>query len=348
MVSAVLVEHEDGNRWYHKSVRNQTLIFRWLNNNFWETVNIDPDAITEEASEATLRKLAAGEPLGLPYVNLWKDLFAKLSQGAHSNLTAEQPVDEQDDAEAEVITVPRTRLKAFRFQYRDWNKALQSSTARMFANEPLQLAFLWQNAFKSLQSYQCDAAFTGKKRKALPTGIQYSEQIINTVTAASFFRDAEDGTLPLKVTYVDREIAPLTTPGANDVATCRGGMDLLLRSEDGNVCVGEIKVGNDSELFAAFLQALWYGSEIATYNQMNRLQQHYEGKFDKLVQDHQFKPIDVMVFSIRQEEDETYEPTLKVADFINGNPRIFPGLRSVAFFSNFGNGWEKISNQPVN
>ena len=64
--------------------------------------------------------------------------------------------------------------------------------------------------------------------------------------------------------------------GRSGKSSGRGGLDLLLRSQDGGFpIVGEIKAVGDTNLFLALIQALTYAAELTSTNQFERLKKHY-------------------------------------------------------------------------
>ncbi len=93
----------------------------------------------------------------------------------------------------------------------------------------------------------------------------------------------------LGFTTVDYEVSPLRTTnyavlddGTGGESMGNGGMDLLLRSEDGVPVVAEIKGRNDTNLFFALVQALTYAVELTTSHQFKRLARSYPEAFHNL------------------------------------------------------------------
>ena len=64
--------------------------------------------------------------------------------------------------------------------------------------------------------------------------------------------------------------------GRSGESSSRGGLDLLLRSQDGGLpIVGEIKAAGDTNLFLALIQSLTYAAELTSTNQFDRLKKRY-------------------------------------------------------------------------
>lgn len=85
--------------------------------------------------------------------------------------------------------------------------------------------------------------------------------------------DSED----YRFRYVEREISPLRAPGVGRPDSGRGGIDYVARRLSGGKeqpCLGEIKVKADQNAFYAFIQLLTYLSELATQQQVERIQEH--------------------------------------------------------------------------
>ena len=88
---------------------------------------------------------------------------------------------------------------------------------------------------------------------------------------------------------VDHDVSPWRTAGKavfedgrSGESSGRGGLDLLLRSQEGGLpIVGEIKAAGDTNLFLALIQALTYAVELTTASQFARLKKHY-GQFRAL------------------------------------------------------------------
>ncbi len=346
-VSAIYVELADGRRWFHRSgpTEDGNFKFRQLVNGIWEEVNLcDPD-ILDERNLADLRKIAGRDSIPLGAIQTWERIFISLEDEEHTNFEgndAKSPVDASaEKLNSDPIVVPRTRLKRFRFVYRDLDTEMKRALAEFFCGDINQLSRLWNDALRSMQNYNCMDPFVGPNRKELPDCPESLMKICNTTTAQSYFKKSQK--LPRNFSYVDREIAPLTTRGGRTrngqpaTSTSRGGMDLLLKSPSGQVCVGEVKVGADSELFEALLQGLWYASEVASESQMRRLAEHFPNSFSAPSTDWK---VDIVVFSINQDrEDETTGPALALANQIEEKPDLYPRLGKVMVFKNDGETW---------
>lgn len=344
-VSAVLVDLPDGPLWFHLSESKEKRIFRRLVGLGWESREIDSTVFLDQKKSKKLKEIAGSERLPIAEISLWKKLFEKLEKES----SADKLTLNERKTSKKVVTVPRTRLRSFRFQYRDWNQDFKRSMATFFSKDPTQLSFLWKNAVKALADYKCSDPFASDKRKTLPTPPATIAGINNTLTAQSFFKNGKPECLPPDIKYLDREIAPLTTRngGLSAIGTCRGGMDLLLARgpiDKRRIGVGEIKVGEDSELFEAFLQAFWYASEVATRHQVKRLSDQYLEDFRGVHNENGFTPIDIFIFSINQNlrNDLTYKATIKVVRKINGSPKDYPGLGKIYLYQNAGNNWQLI------
>jgi hypothetical protein len=91
----------------------------------------------------------------------------------------------------------------------------------------------------------------------------------------------------LNFNFVDFEISPYRTTGnakfsdkSEGTGNGQGGLDLLLcTTNDAVPVVGEIKAERDTNIFLALVQSLVYASELATTNQIARLQRCYSKQF---------------------------------------------------------------------
>ncbi|HBJ38390.1 MAG TPA: hypothetical protein DDZ51_27285 [Planctomycetaceae bacterium] len=243
--------------------------------------------------------------------------------------------------------VPITPFRSFRKSC-SFTKTRQREEAKRFAGDFNALRELWNSSVKLLETYEFDGPFHLNRRKQLPPSPSKISAIGRTTDAAAYFEklfQTPVDFLGQKFMYLDREIATLRTPkakfsdGKSASTSGRGGMDLLLGCGR-RVCAGEVKIRGDSELFGALLQVMWYGSEIATRNQITRIKQQYplnEVETDK---------VDLAVFSIEQSgetKDKTRRITLEIVAKINDRNSGFSQLGQIHLFENIGDGWSRIS-----
>jgi hypothetical protein len=333
MAKVVRSENASGKNWYHLSLRGDTKILRQLTTDGLITCKAMPLLWDIELSKSQIVQLVKK----FPKVNEkddWIKLLTILERGDYpSKLTANNGS----------IFVPRTRLRTYRFAFRDWTMGLKRAQASFFVDNIECLQELWNLSVKEIEKYNYQEKFHERMEVESPTESRKLSQIQNTVDAAAYFQSRYATSQVLANTefrYLDREIAPLRTRDAQFVgggaatSSGAGGMDLLLLAGK-RVCAGEVKVGNDSELFEALLQGMWYGSELATKKQIKRVAKFYS------LEDLKETLVDVAVFSINQKNDPTREATIKLADKINTEGR-FGNLGRVYLIENVGDEWRTI------
>ncbi len=333
MSKVVRAENADGKFWYHLSARKDQNRYRRLLVDGLSGPIDEPLVCDLELSEAEVARLLGKFPR-LDQAAEWASLLGILEAGDYQPILS---------LEGQSVQVPRTRLRTFRFAFRDWTQRLKRSQARFFAENVDCLKELWNLSVKAMSAYNLQQPFHEGARKTQSTECKDLSQIRNTLDAQSYFAcnfGERSQLVDVPFQYLDREIAPLRTPnghfvggGAATSSGC-GGMDVLA-SLDGKFCAGEIKVGNDSELFEALLQALWYGSELATDNQLARMKLHTRSNMQSS------SKINVAVFSINQRQDPTRADTLKVVNKINSGGG-FTNLGKIYLFENVKDNWRYI------
>lgn len=251
----------------------------------------------------------------------------------------------------EQLIVPISPFRRYRKSIPKWTKTRQRLEAGHFTENFEELKDLWNSSVKAIEKYDFNARFHGNRRKDLPPPSNSISEIKRTTDAASYFKkylNSKSRFPDASFTYLDREIATLRTPkaffsdGSSACTSGRGGMDLLLMSGQ-YVCAGEVKIRGDSELFGALLQVMWYGSEIATANQIARVKSQYTRG------DVECSGVDLAIFSIEQSKakkyptkDPTRDSTLKVVAKINEERSGFSRLHRIHLFENNGNEWLRI------
>lgn len=333
MAKVVRTENAEGHIWYHVSTRGGTKKFRRLSKTGLSDNRDNPEFWDFELNDSDINNLVGTTPkINDSY--LWGQVYSILESGDFQSRLLLQ----KDSA-----IVPRTRLRRFRFAFRDWTKGLKRAQADFFSKNVECLKELWNLSVKEIETYKCQESFHPGNRVELPSGSKSPSKIQNTLEAASYFRNtysAQKALGQITVQYLDREIAPLRTRNAKFVgggsatSSGTGGMDLLLLSGK-RVCAGEIKVGKDSELFEALLQVMWYASELATAAQIERVCKCYKKN------DLEKTKIDMAVFSINQKDDPTRLATINLVNEINKNGG-FKNLGCIHLLENQGDNWAQI------
>ncbi len=125
-------------------------------------------------------------------------------------------------------------------------------------------------------------------RKELPDPAQI-DSIDGGLSLTAFLKSAASAQVidnpNLDFCFVERELVPARTTGnavfENDEPSIRvRRLDwLLANAQDRLPIITELKVGNDKNPFYALMQVLMYAAELATPNQLTRLQRHYPDRF---------------------------------------------------------------------
>lgn len=344
MSSVVRQKTAGEDEWFHVSPRGEGRL-RLLTD--VGLVNVSADFIPSESFAEILTERQIEDLIGSNFPSIasaekWAEIFFSLRAGNHHQSVR---------TAFNQIIVPVTRLREFRRSFSTWTTELKRGQAYLFAERPELLRELWQSAVLTLREYYfIQPFFPEGQRNDLPNAPTAAAQILRTPDAAAYFSQRLNGNSEiggLTITYLDREIAPLRTPGgqfSNGVpatSTGRGGMDLLL-IQRGRICAGEVKIRNDSELFDALLQSLWYASELATENQIHRIETVYREKLSDIELDK--TGIDVVIFSIEQNSntgDSTRESTIKLVNWINQKGK-FDRLGTIYMLENDGDNWKRI------
>lgn len=326
------IETADGLHWFHVNQQNYRLLTEF------GIVERDEVFTRAHASQIVLTAGQITEMMGGRAFAAWRnhDYWSE----AYARLTRVTQ-DGYDVAAQNNPTpcVPKSKLRAYRKSFVSWDTPLKLGQAVMFAARPELLKSLWNQSIDKIQSYNFQASFHNGGRNDLPPPGQLGE-IFNTTSAAAFIQKHGIGVNGTDFRYLDREIAPLRTPGgvfedgSPATSTGRGGMDLLL-SIGSRICAGEVKVGNDSPLFDALLQVLWYASEIASDNQLRRIRDVYG------IKDMDQSKVDAVVISISQPDDLTRQATLSIVDAIN-NTDGWNRLGKVHLIENIEDEWKPI------
>lgn len=143
---------------------------------------------------------------------------------------------------------------------------------------------LFERSFNAADRYANeDEAFYDKDRRE-PSKVLFARKVIDLLENGQ-----EVEAFGTRCRYIDREIAPFRTTkscketGKGAASSGGGGMDTLLRSDDGSPVIAEVKAASESvgPTFA-LVQALMYGSQLATESQFRRLKRHYR-EFSTLI-----------------------------------------------------------------
>ncbi len=175
------------------------------------------------------------------------------------------------------------------FSSMDCHRAMAEEALR--DNNPGILADRFQRSVERFGRYSnIDEPFYPDRpaRKELP-GPEQIDSIAGTLSLTAFFKSAASAQVidnsNLDFFFVDRELVPARTTGnavfENDEPSIRvRRLDwLLVNAQDQLPIIAEVKVGNDKNPFYALMQLLMYAAELATPNQVARLQRHYPDRF---------------------------------------------------------------------
>ena len=142
----------------------------------------------------------------------------------------------------------------------------------------------------------------------------------------------------LGFTTVDYEVSPLRTTnyavvddGTRVKNSGLGGMDLLLRSEDGVPVVAEIKGQDDTNMLLALVQALTYTVELTTPHQFRRLKKSYPEAFRDL--ETESPRSDVSIIYLGADNPPLKEASMQIVrEMMRGNDSaVARAVRRIAF-----------------
>lgn len=267
-----LLQH--GSKWFHLSQRGMTVKLRELD----ETSEL-LDALVFRLDEPEGRA-SFNAFVGSPYYDGWSQKEAQ----KRDEILAADPRTPRIGEPTRIV--PVTALRHFYESLRSFgNDAVWRGLLDACIRHPGDLAALFAESCEHFKLYDNrDEDFGDRdveKRDRRFERVEDHEQFATRIVASLLASREWSGDPELAFTYVTREISPLRTTGSryNDGRTARssgaGGMDLLLRSNDGFPIVGEIKAADDTNLFVALIQALTYASELATASQRARLANNY-------------------------------------------------------------------------
>lgn len=193
-----------------------------------------------------------------------------------------------------VSKIPLTDLRSLYgmfdlFSSMDCQRAMAEEALR--DNNPGILAEKFQRSVERFSRYSnIDEPYypDSSARKELPDP-ERIDTIGGTLSLTAFLKSAASAQVidnpDLGFHFVDRELVPARTTGnavfENDEPSRRvRRLDwLLANAKDRLPIIAEVKVGNDKNTFYALMQVLMYAAELATPNQLTRLQQHYPDRF---------------------------------------------------------------------
>jgi len=342
MARVVRQQTADGDAWIHFSPKGKGK-YRLLTEDGLSDLPDDFVLADNFAEELTQKQIADLIDSNFPRhknSNEWSKIFSKLRAGDHHQCSR---------LDADQIIVPITRLREFRYSFSSWTMQLKRGQAFLFSEKPELLKELWQLSVSKLAEYRfVEPFFPAGQRKDLSETPTVIAEIRRTPQAQAYFKHKfclNTEVCGMSLTYLDREIAPLRTPGGQfsggqpATSTGCGGADLLLINRN-RICVGEIKIRDDSELFDALLQGLWYASELATENQIERIKSVYSDKLYGV--DLNDSGIDVVILSIDQKaSDPTRKATIELVNWIN-EFGAFNRLGTVHLLENHGDDWRPI------
>jgi hypothetical protein len=339
MVTVIQIEQDGERSWFHKSTGQMRTIYRELTENgVGEEVHLQENLnVVEEIHAQTLKAIASSDTIAITNIEVWNRIYERLQSGSHRKV-----LDARAD---ERIIVPWTKVREFRYAFKGFPLDIKRAIAAALVAHPHLLQNFWNNSVESLGGYQNDAAFYPTGRQSLPVPPITTADIRATRQAQAFIKAngiiLGPGPGGISFNYIDHEISPLATRGGifgngmPATRTGRGGVDLLLNCND-RLCIAEIKIANDSELFDALIQALWYASEFATPNQLQRCMNAL--KLNNIDQ----QQVDIAVISIGQNNDVTRPHAIAFAAHVNENPGAFAGLGKIWLIENDGVEWHII------
>ena len=219
--------------------------------------------------------------------------------------------------------IPQTELRKLYQQLRDMPFAGQSVLANDPA-EPACLQRLFEQSVRDFWDYDnphdtfCPTRIWWEADPAAAFGAHELQALLDPAkTRPGDIVWSPEGP-QVGFTTVDFEVSPLRTTnyailddGSSGERQGHGGMDLLLRSEDGTPMVAEIKGAGDSNLFLALVQALTYAVELTTPHQYRRLKRSYPEAFGSLDTEHPRS--DVSLVYLGEDDPPLKEATVRIA-----------------------------------
>lgn len=338
-IGAAKLRTSEGPVWCHLSRNGTTLKFRRFENGVAFEFEADEEDIEEEHTEAQCRALIPGQgSLALKEASVWATILSKLESGI-ADLSEREPLPSTQ------VVVPITRLRRYYSSMKVFDKLLFENLAKFYSENPTSLKSLWNDSRNQFWDYNNPAGWTTSKRKDLPVAPASLSEVKTTTEFATYFQ--AHGLHDSEFVFVQRELNPwLTRQGYfpdNSPAsrTGRGGIDLLMRTQDGIPVIGEVKIDNDKNAFFALLQAMTYAVELSTPHQLERLVRQFPQHFHKDIVENPF--VEIAVIKVNPApNDSTLEPVQKLISELNGQ-RQCNGLRCIRLYQNDGEKWSVLS-----
>ena len=318
MSKTCLLRLSDKTTWIHYSRGRKTAVARRYADPGSPT---EEYKLPEEDPELEGRRLAGATEVGLAKANAylvelgcpydprtlrvkqtdeWAEVFKYLDQ---IELEAEgTPEIPAPAARADVLlakAIPQTRLRRFYESLRLFARDEIHAAIAAYVSDPGSCVGTLQTLFGESANHfarykNVDQHFHPENRSwrvAAPAEKLNANSLVGSLDPASWPTgiSVSSETTNLNFDPVDFEISLWRTAGnavfedgRSGESSGRGGLDLLLRSQDGGLpIVGEIKAVGDTNLFLALIQALTYAAELTSTNQFDRLKKHY-GQFTAL------------------------------------------------------------------
>jgi hypothetical protein len=236
--------------------------------------------------------------------------------------------------------IPLTALRTFYWFLADhWNKELGLAFAKSFEASPGSIAALVQKSSTQFSSYSntVDLFRDDEETSDLPENNatnRLANRLLATVNSGDI---AIQGTTPLVIRYVQREMCPYRTTngvfedGSSAKSSGAGGIDFLFAAEDGTPIVGEYKSDSDKPLFYALIQSLAYACELATADQRARLKRSFPNvEFsDDTCVDVMFI-VDKVPTSKDKSDYEVFLATESLAKQLYQHEAVYPVIRSIS------------------
>ena len=347
-----------GSIWCHLSTQGSTFKLRQFREGIVSIVEIESDDINELIElfvpTSECKKLIPGKKrLALGEVDVWGEIFKKLEGGElpPKHASSQQAKSKSKNRRNHAKTnVPITVLRDFYGLLDPLGVEAQRSLATFYSDKPLSLENLWNKSSKSFLTYQnISAGWNEGNRADLPVSPEALRNVRgdrSTDQFTSYLLKKDSDGKKLGFTFVKREINPRSTRQGqydNKVAASNsghGGMDLLLKSTDGDFpVVGEVKVRDDKNAFYALVQAMTYAVELSTPNQLRRVKRHITPDFENL--DLRNAKVEIAILLVNPVPDQTLEPVIKLIRKLNQRKKC-EGLSRISIKKNKGDNWVNL------
>lgn len=347
---------DDSNvRWVHYSRSENTLKLREFHNTTVEekTYDLGGDSIEEEEnvpvieewlSISELKKLlpdikdvetfSVKEENG---ISTWQYILSKLNS---DDLNTESKSSSKDHAEPTVI--PITRLRRYYNSMREFEKALFQPLSEFYLKNPKYMRSLWNASQKQFKDYCNQENWSQFERKKVEAFTKKLTDVSSTTEFIGYLKNNKLGDTGFE--YVDREISPWQTKNGvyskskkTGKTSGAGGIDVLLRSNEGVPVIGEVKIKQDYNTFFALIQAMTYAVELSTLNQLKRLKE-FRTAFKDLDPANGAIEIAIILVNHDEKKDLTWDSAVKLISRLN-KEKFCQGLSKITLLKNDNEEW---------